>query len=339
MSKPILSVCTTMYRQPKCFDAFVRSIAEMATGEDFEVIAVSDRNTAQVEDGMRRLKEEYDFLWVLFPSPDERVHQQLLNCGFYRELYGDKVGSFAETQLQRYQEEEHPLWMQYAWGLNKAAEESRGDFLLLTPGDYVVLTDLHKLAHAVRDYAAIHKGFFGHFSLVAPFVRDLSGTLSDAFGFGGGIPNEYTQVLSHLKSWHLERDEYVVTSPFDRFWPFNHGIRIVDRNAWNLSLGLPGYYLTKTGPTDIFNRVARNLSYGNVKGIAYPPIETLTGVRARMAVVPFDDEEPLEYLYPNHCDGDVVRQMRYKEEAHFKEHHPTWVKFWEKLGGRTSSHS
>jgi hypothetical protein len=199
------------------------------------------------------------------------------------------------------------------------------------------MCDMHRLNAAVTEAAEKSRGrFFGHFSLVAPFgpvemcEMEPYGKsfpyFCDVFDDAYQVGTNYETVRDYLRAFHLPPSDYPVTPGIDRYWPFNHGIRIVDKDTFehvagpHRSHGLCDYFLSKPGPTDIFNREARAIAYGKDRARIRQSIEELTGFRARMASVPFDEDGPMEYLYENPCDGEVVRRMQEAEQAWLKHH-------------------
>jgi len=321
----MISVCSTIHGSPKACSAFIHSIYENATGEDFEVVLISDRNSPEEENMLWRLAASFSRLSLLFSPRSYQIRRNKDMLPFWAEVYGMEIAEYASRQLDRYKAGEIDLWLQYAHGLNLAAQLATGDFLLLTPADFVVMCDLHELNQALERKVAEASGrFFGHFSLVAPFDRTPT-SLRDVVLGTELFSHEYDFVRVYLDSRHSKTSEYPITPGIDRYWPFNHGVRIVDQVTFQDVGGLMDKFLSKPGPTDIFNRMARFTAYGKEEARRKRSIEELTGFRARMASVPFDDPEPIEYLYPNPCDGDAVRKMQYAEEKWVREHEPTFA--------------
>lgn len=323
----MISVCATIHNSPKAVEAFIRSIYDNATGEDFEVILVSDRNPRNEDDMLTRLADSYPRLSLIPLIRDDLISRQWELVPFWGQVYGDKIASHAMDQLMRYENDLFDLWLQYAYGLNLAASKAKGDLLLLTPADFVVMCDAHNLNAVCTGKMTTGNGrFFGHFSLAAPFDME-DGSLRDKYR-DALISRGYHTVRTWLRLHYADPKDFKKTVPLDRFWPFNHGIRIVDKKTFEEVGGLRDDFLSKPGPTDIFNRMARALAYGAEHARVRKSIEDLTGFRARMASVPFDDDPPIEYLYPNPCDGDVVRTMQYAEEKWVTKHEPKWDNLW-----------
>ena len=320
----MISICSTIHGSPKACEAFIRSIYDNATGEDFEVRLVLDRSsteeTALLED---LATSKYPRLYTAKLSKEDRIKGILGLMGFWNAVYGEEIALYAEKQLLRYERGEIDPWMQYALGLNIAAYRAKGDMILLTPADFVVLCDVHALGKVCSEHAASHNGrFFGNFGVVAPLVRQ-GARFEDCYT-QHRMATGYSVVLEHLLRNHLMSDDYPVTPGIDRYWPFNHGVRVVDRQTFIDVGGLQAGFLTKTGPTDIFNHMARATVYGTDQCRVKKSIQMQTGFRARMASVPFDDGPPIEYLYPNHCDERVVRKMRITENKWLRDHEPEW---------------
>lgn len=337
-----LSVCTTIHGSPKSFEAFLRSIDEnTSAGHDFEVVVCLDRIDETIWDFLHDFMDDFREFNLNIPELIIFEHDGFLQSKwqsglppFWATLYGEDIAKHAIGQLARFQIKEIDLWMQYATGLNAAVEKSSGDLILLTPADYFVLFDMHEAANRCWERYQKDGGFFAHLSLVAPFAematndhKEFGDLFTEDFGISAFVEPQYWAILKHLMKYHATRIDYPVLAPFDRFWPHNHGIRIVDRKTFDKVGGLSDYFLTKSGPTDIFNRIARNLVSTHKKGLAYPKIKDFIGMEARMASVPLDEPQ-LEYLYPNPMNQDVVRDMFYKEEAYFKKEHPEWAGFW-----------
>lgn len=336
----MISVCATIHNSPKSVEAFVRSIYDNATGEDFEVILISDRNPPEEDELLRQLATSLPRLSLIPVGKSDQLSRQWNLVTFWRDVYGDEIDDYAAGQLIRFERDGIDLWFQYAYGLNLAASKAKGEFLLLTPADFVILSDVHKLSKVCEGYTTTHDGrFFGHFSLVQPFDAwtDFSGRKwmveaipGDRYGRNGRrMASSLGAVFNFLKEWYVEPDDFpFVLGTYDRYWPFNHGIRVVDRKTFNEVGGLRDDFLSKAGPTNIFNRMARAIAYGPEHARENKSIEDLTGFRARMASVPFDDDPPIEYLYPTPCCGDVVCEMQYAEEKCVVSEHPELKGLW-----------
>lgn len=322
----MISVCASIHNSPKSCEAFIRSIYDNATGEDFEVILISDRNPPEEDALLRQLATSYPRLSLISLDNWHQTGRQWNLIAFWRSVYGMEIGDHAVSQLLRYERDGIDLWFQYAYGLNLAASKAKGEFLLLTPADFVVICDVHKLGKVVEGHATAQGGrFLGHFSLVAPFETVGTGLLYDIYEQCEIHPDS---VLKYLMFVHAICADYPMSPGIDRYWPFNHGIRVVDQKTFIEVDGLRDDFLSKPGPTNLFNRMARALVYRPEHARENKSIEELTGFRARMASVPFDDDPPIEYLYPTPCDADMVRKMQHAEEKCVMTEHPELKGLW-----------
>ena len=174
----MISVCCCSINSKFEAETFIEVLQVQNEGTEFEVVLTLDD---RVEDGAReylgRLEKKYKNVRIVLHTEQDTINYFTAALDYYdrKQLLTPKTRQGMRRNLEKYKEGTFPpdrtkafLWQSSGILYNKAVKASRGDIIVVTPGDFLYLFPLRTLEGYVRRKAK--RGLF-YASLPTIFIN------------------------------------------------------------------------------------------------------------------------------------------------------------------------
>jgi glycosyltransferase involved in cell wall biosynthesis len=301
----MISICSTCYRETDTLEIFVRSIIGNATKpDDLEIIIVNDEGYLPTQEKLFELEKEFKQLQhITFPRKKRiRFFEKVIDFYDGSKIFDSEVIKSMRKQISDYSEGIiSRLWYPAGGRFNMACKYAKGDYMIICPSDYLVMTDVSLLEHHVNnlkdEHKALHFDWYDFTSLEPyPDVLEQLRKEKDIRGLTKGWMEQ--AMKNNIAMIHMQ-----------------HGTRIINSSLYPLTRGFDDRWFIRALHEDLFNLSAkvyapgpyRIMDYGAM-GITYPFMGPIRG-----------QQHPLNYLTPLY-DGGVEKHDVFKADIrHYLE--------------------
>lgn len=155
----MISVCTTIYKDPEAFKIFLDSIYSNSTGE-FELVVVNDSNDKEI----KKVAKDYPLKLIPFTKKDRIKHMnEMIEYYETNEIFDQSLIDEMKMTVEEYKKKDIDIWLPTPKKFNLGANKASGDILIFMPGDYYVYFDVASIEKKAREIMKIEDHIYGHF--------------------------------------------------------------------------------------------------------------------------------------------------------------------------------
>lgn len=246
----MISICTTIYREPENLEVFVRSMVGNASQPDFEIIIVDDENSTTEK--LLELQKEFPQIKIVPHPKEERIKfiQSLIDFYRHEKIFSEEEIGKMEKTLKKYKKTDMELWLPMPHNYNLASEQATGETLIFMPADYFIFFDIFELEKghfewiditSIDPYPDFEELFKTH--KTHEEIQALSKVILDQ-----ALAQEVTVVTRQHGSRVVSRENFIENGKFDDKW----FVRAFGDDLFNQTHGgvmqMPGTVFFNTNP-------------------------------------------------------------------------------------------
>ncbi len=227
----MISICTTIYREPNNLEVFVRSLVGNATKNDFEIIIVDDENSTTKK--LKELQKEFPQIKIVPHPKEDRIKYVQSMIDFYKKekIFTDKEIKKMQKRLDWYSKTNVELWLPMPHNYNLASKYATGDMLIFMPADYLIFFDIFKLKE-------------GHFEWIDITSTDPYPDFAVLFK-KHKTREEIRELTKIILNDAMNQEMTIVTQ--------QHGSRVVSREKFEEKGGFDDRWFIRAFGEDLFN--------------------------------------------------------------------------------------
>jgi len=294
----MISVCSTIYREPEALEVFVRSLLGNASDPNqVEIVIINDENNPEIRECLDRLSVEFKQLHFITRYKEERIEFFKERISFYEEncIFDSEVIKSMRKQIDKYGNGKiNSIWYPAGYNFNTAVTASSGDVLMITPSDYLCTFDIVKM------YQIISK-------------EDNFAARFDWYDFTSLDPHpKMAQELRESKDIPALTEKWLNQAQREGLmWlPQQHGARIVQRHIYNQAGGFDGRWFVRAVSEDLFNLAVSVYATSHYRIMNH---ELLRDSKAYIGPVRRNNTINYHYLTPLY-DGLPETHVKFKDE-------------------------